>query len=213
MRWGVGGDELLGGYRRYLGKHYHAYFDRLPRWARRAALAVGERLPSDRHSPLLNLSRLAKGFLESAGLPFEERYRAYVQVFPLLELQQMLRSDGAPRPDMIAAAFRHAGGGDSLNRLLAVDAETQLPDDLLMLTDKMSMATSLECRVPLLDHELLELAASMPEAVKIRGMRLKHVLKEAGSGLLPRHILGGKKRGLGTPIGAVRNDDVAPPRQ
>ena len=207
---GVGGDELFGGYRRYLGNHYHAYFDRLPRWARRAALAVGERLPSDRHSPLLNLSRLAKGFLESAGLPFEERYRAYVQVFPLLELQQMLRSDGAPRPDMIAAAFRHAGGGDSLNRLLAVDAETQLPDDLLMLTDKMSMATSLECRVPLLDHELLDLAARMPEGVKTRGGRLKHAMKEAVSGLLPRDILERKKRGFGMPMGAWIKEDLAP---
>jgi asparagine synthase (glutamine-hydrolysing) len=207
---GVGGDELFGGYRRYLGNHYHAYFDRLPGWARRAALAVGERLPSDRHSPLLNLSRLTKGFLKSAGLPFEERYRSYVQVFSLQEMQRLLRLNGAARPDRIADAFRHAGGGDALNRMLAVDAETQLPDDLLMLTDKMSMATSLECRVPLLDHELVELAASMPEEMKIRGGRLKHVLKEAVSGLLPRDILERKKRGFGTPMGAWLKQDLAP---
>ena len=207
---GVGGDELFGGYRRYLGNHYQAYFDRLPGWARRAASAVGERLPSDRHSPLLNLSRLAKGFLESAGLPFEERYRAYVQVFPLQEVRQLLRLDGAAQPDMIEAAFRHAGGGDSLNRMLAVDAETMLPDDLLMLTDKMSMATSLECRVPLLDHELVELAARMPEGVKIRGGRLKHVMKEAVSNLLPRDILERKKRGFGTPMGAWLKGELAP---
>jgi len=207
---GVGGDELFGGYRRYLGNHYQAYFDRLPAWARRAASAVGERLPSDRHSPLLNLSRLAKGFLESAGLPFEERYRAYVQVFPLQEVQRLLRLDGAAQPDMIEAAFRHAGGGDSLNRMLAVDAETMLPDDLLMLTDRMSMATSLECRVPLLDHELVELAARMPEEVKIRGGRLKHAMKEAVSDLLPRDILERKKRGFGTPMGAWLKGELAP---
>jgi asparagine synthase (glutamine-hydrolysing) len=206
---GVGGDELFGGYRRYLGNHYQAYFDRLPAWARHAAAAVGGRLPSDRHSPLLNLSRLARGFLESAGLPFEERYRAYVQVFPAEEVQRLLRVNGAAGPDMIQAAFRHAGG-DSLNRMLAVDAETQLPDDLLMLTDKMSMATSLECRVPLLDHELVELAASMPEEVKIRGGRLKHVMKEAVSSLLPRDILERKKRGFGTPMGAWLKNDLAP---
>jgi asparagine synthase (glutamine-hydrolysing) len=207
---GVGGDELFGGYRRYLGNHYQAYFDRLPGWVRRAASAVGKRLPSDRHSPLLNLSRLAKGFLESAGLPFEARYRAYVQVFPLQEVQRLLRLNGVARPDMIADAFRHAGGGDALNRMLAVDAETQLPDDLLMLTDKMSMATSLECRVPLLDHELVELAARMPEEVKIRGGRLKHAMKEAVSNLLPRDILERKKRGFGTPMGAWLKDDLAP---
>jgi len=207
---GVGGDEVFGGYRRYLGNHYQAYFDRLPGWARRAASAVGERLPSDRHSPLLNLSRLAKGFLESAGLPFEERYRAYVQVFPLREVRRMLRLDGAARPDMIEAAFSHARGGDSLNRMLAVDAETMLPDDLLMLTDKMSMATSLECRVPLLDQELVELAARMPEEVKIRGGRLKHAMKEAVSDLLPRDILERKKRGFGTPMGAWLKEELAP---
>jgi asparagine synthase (glutamine-hydrolysing) len=207
---GVGGDELFGGYRRYLGNHYQVYFDRLPGWARQAASAIGERLPSDRHSPLLNLSRLAKGFLESAGLPLEERYRGYVQVFSLREVQRLLRRDGAAQPDMIAAAFRHASGADSLNRMLAVDAETMLPDDLLMLTDKMSMATSLECRVPLLDQELVDLAARMPEGVKIRGGRLKHVMKEAVSDLLPRDILERKKRGFGTPMGAWLKADLAP---
>jgi asparagine synthase (glutamine-hydrolysing) len=94
--------------------------------------------------------------------------------------------------------------------MLAVDAETQLPDDLLMLTDKMSMATSLECRVPLLDHELVELAASMPEDVKIRGGRLKHAMKAAVSDLLPRDILERKKRGFGTPMGAWLKQDLAP---
>jgi asparagine synthase (glutamine-hydrolysing) len=207
---GVGGDELFGGYRRYLGNHYQGYFDRMPGWARRVASAVGERLPSDRHSPLLNLSRLAKGFLESAGKPLEERYRAYVQVFPQEEAQRLLRFAGAVRPDMIEAAFSHARSGDSLNRMLAVDAETMLPDDLLMLTDKMSMATSLECRVPLLDHELVELAARMPEEVKIRGGRLKHAMKEAVSGLLPRDILERKKRGFGTPMGAWLKGELAP---
>src|SRR5882672_4607154 len=198
------------GYRRYLGNHYQAYLERLPGWARRAASALGERLPSDRHSPLLNFSRLAKGFLATAGMPFEERYRAYVQVFPAQETQRLLRLDGAAHADTISAAFGHAGGGDALNRMLAVDAETQLPDDLLMLTHKMSMATSLECRVPLLDHELVELAASMPEEVKIRGGRLKHILKEAVSGLLPRDILERKKRGFGTPMGAWLKGDLAP---
>ena len=207
---GVGGDELFGGYRRYLGNHYQAYFDRLPAWARRAASALGERLPSDRHSPLLNFSRLAKGFLATAGMPFEERYRAYLQVFTLQEVQRLLRFNSAAHPDTITAAFRNAGGADALNRMLTVDAETQLPDDLLMLTDKMSMATSLECRVPLLDHELVELAASIPEEVKIRGGRLKHVLKDAVSGLLPRDILERKKRGFGTPMGAWLKQDLAP---
>jgi asparagine synthase (glutamine-hydrolysing) len=94
--------------------------------------------------------------------------------------------------------------------MLAVDAETQLPDDLLLLTDKMSMAVSLECRVPLLDHELVELAARMPQEVKIRGGRLKHAMKEAVAHMLPRDILERRKRGFGTPMGAWLKQDLAP---
>lgn len=207
---GVGGDELFGGYRRYLGNHYQRQYERLPGWMRRAASKLGERLPSDRHSKLLNYSRLAKGFLATAELPFEERYRAYLQVFSLGEVQGLLRLNSTARADVITAAFLQAGGDDALNRMLVVDAETQLPDDLLMLTDKMTMATSLECRVPLLDHELVELAAGIPESVKLKGGRLKHILKEAVSGLLPRDILDRKKRGFGTPMGAWLKQDLAP---
>jgi asparagine synthase (glutamine-hydrolysing) len=85
-----------------------------------------------------------------------------------------------------------------------------LPDDLLLLTDKMTMATSLECRVPLLDHELVELCAAMPADVRMRGGELKHVMKRALSGVLPPAILNRRKRGFGTPMGAWLKRDLAP---
>ncbi len=207
---GVGGDELFGGYRRYLGSHYQAYFDRLPPMLRRAAAAIGQRLPSDRHSPLLNVARLAKGFLSSAGLPLDERYRSYVEVFSDDVAAELMRE---PRPgdsDALGRAFANAKSVDELNRMLAVDLDTQLPDDLLLLTDKMSMAVSLECRVPLLDQNLVELAARMPQGVKIRGGRLKHAMKAALQDVLPADILDRKKRGFGTPMGAWLKGDLAP---
>ncbi len=74
----------------------------------------------------------------------------------------------------------------------------------------MSMAVSLECRVPLLDHELVEMAASMPAAIKVKGGRLKHLMKEALSELLPGDILDRQKRGFGTPMGAWLKSDLAP---
>jgi asparagine synthase (glutamine-hydrolysing) len=207
---GVGGDELFGGYRRYLGSHYQRYLGWLPGAIRRLLAGAALRLPSDRHSPLLNVARLARGYLTTADLPFEQQYRSYVEVFPPAEIEQLLRANGFERFDAIDASFRFAAGDDDLNRMLIVDAETQLPDDLLLLTDKMSMAVSLECRVPLLDHDLVELAASLPESTKIKGGRLKHVMKEAMKDLLPADILNRKKRGFGTPMGAWMKSDLAP---
>jgi asparagine synthase (glutamine-hydrolysing) len=207
---GVGGDELFGGYRRYLGGHYQARFDRLPEGLRRTVLALGEALPSDRHSPLLDAMRLAKGFLASAGLPLEERYRSYVEVFGEEERAELLCDPVRVPIDPLDEAFREAASTDDLNRMLAVDAATQLPDDLLLLTDRMSMAVSLECRVPLLDHELVELAARIPERVKIRGGKLKHVMKLALQGILPPDILSRKKRGFGAPMGAWLKRELAP---
>ena len=207
---GVGGDELFGGYRRYLGHRYQRHFDHLPAWARRAAIAAADRLPADRHSALLNFSRYAKGFLAGAEQSFENRYRSYIQVFSTDMAHTLRQINGVTRWDALDAAFGRACSDDPLNRMLVVDTETQLPDDLLMLTDRMSMATSLECRVPLLDHELVELAARMPEGIKIRGGRLKHLLKRSLHDLLPQDILQRKKRGFGTPMGAWLKKDLAP---
>ncbi|MBL8333160.1 MAG: asparagine synthase (glutamine-hydrolyzing) [Rubrivivax sp.] len=199
---GVGGDELFGGYRRYLGGHYAQRFNALPAWARRVASAVATRLPADRHHKWLNVARLAKGFIASAEMDMDERYRSYLQVVSRAMLDELMLAPAAGRPDSLAAAFAAAGADDELNRMFAVDVETQLPDDLLMLTDKMSMAVSLECRVPLLDHELTELAASIPGGLKVKGGRLKHLMKSALADQLPDDILNRAKRGFGTPMGA-----------
>jgi asparagine synthase (glutamine-hydrolysing) len=207
---GVGGDELFGGYRRYLGSHYQAYFDRLPRWVRSALVYAARGLPSDRHSPLLNAARLAKAFLSAADQTFEERYRSYVQVFSPDARNELRQHDESRRWDALEAAFAASASTDGLNRMLSVDALTQLPDDLLLLTDKMSMAVSLECRVPLLDHELVELAARIPERLKLKGGELKHVMKAALRNVLPDDILHRKKRGFGTPMGAWLKRDLGP---
>ncbi|MBS0446973.1 MAG: asparagine synthase (glutamine-hydrolyzing) [Proteobacteria bacterium] len=207
---GVGGDELFGGYRRYLGGHYAQQLQRLPGWMRRGVAVAAEKLPADRHSGLLNTLRLAKGFIATAELDADERYRSYLQVLDRATAASLLRDPRAQAADPLLNAFREAGTQDELNRMFAVDAETQLPDDLLLLTDKMSMAVSLECRVPLLDHQLVELSAAMPAAIKVRGGRLKHVMKESLAGLLPPDILDRKKRGFGTPMGAWLKKELAP---
>ncbi|MCF8154377.1 MAG: asparagine synthase (glutamine-hydrolyzing) [Rhodoferax sp.] len=207
---GVGGDELFGGYRRYLGDHYARQYHQYPAWLRRSVASVARKLPADRHSGLLNALRLLKGFVASVDMSPDDRYRSYLQVMGRSEVAAMLLVPDFGAPDAMQAAFAGAGQQDALNRMFAVDSQTQLPDDLLMLTDKMSMAVSLECRVPLLDHDLVELAATIPAAMKVRGGRLKHILKESLVDLLPGDILNRKKRGFGTPMGAWLKKDLAP---
>ena len=205
---GVGGDEIFGGYTRYLGDHVHKRFAALPRWLQQIAVRTGRRLPADRHSPLLNMARYAKAFLAAADLPPEARYSAFLQVCARAEIDQLMKSPGE-FDDGIMMAFERANSHDPMNRLLVVDAATQLPDDLLMLTDRMTMATSLECRVPLLDHELVELAARIPAEAKIKDGELKHLMKRALSDVLPSEILHRKKRGFGMPMGAWLKRELA----
>jgi asparagine synthase (glutamine-hydrolysing) len=208
---GVGGDELFGGYHRYVDEYYRTRYRLIPRALRRGVLEpLARRLPSDRHSALLNKLRLARAFVLADALGFEDRYRRYLEVFGSAERTGLLLSGRAAADDCIARAFAAADSSDPLRRLMDVDLATQLPEDLLMLTDKMSMAVSLECRVPLLDQRLVRLAARLPGRLRIRGGELKHTLKRSLAGILPPEILSRGKRGFGAPIGAWFKAELAP---
>jgi len=208
---GVGGDELFGGYRRYLDHQYRQMYRIMPRWLRAHLVTpLARKLPADRHSSLMNVSRLMRSFLLADELSFEDRYQSFVEVFNRPASRRLLQGGETRGRGAIAAAFDHYSRGDALQRLQAVDITTQLPDDLLMLTDRMSMAVSLECRVPLLDQKLVELSARMPSSMKIHGFELKHVLKQALKGVLPDDILYRKKRGFGAPIGGWLKAELAP---
>jgi asparagine synthase (glutamine-hydrolysing) len=208
---GVGGDELFGGYNRYLGDYYVGRYQLVPAWMRNMVIApLVQIMPSDRHGRISSLARYARMFVASNDLPFEERYRSYVQVFGPGSLERLLKNGKAGRVDSLDEAFALATSGDALNRLMRVDLLTQMPNDLLMLTDKMTMAASIECRVPLLNHELVELAARIPASLRIEGNNLKALMKRALDGVLPRQILERKKRGFGAPLGAWLKRDLQP---
>jgi asparagine synthase (glutamine-hydrolysing) len=207
---GVGGDELFGGYRRYLGGYYDRYYDLVPRWLRRHVLSpLSRTLPSDRHSAGMNLLRLFRTYVGSHEASFEERYRAYVQVFDRLGVEALLQEPAPESLDALSAAFREMSDADPLSCMMGVDLLTQLPDDLLQLTDRMTMATSLECRVPFLDNTMVDLSLRMPSDLKIKGRGLKHVVKKALGDVLPREILERGKRGFGAPVGAWFRHDLA----
>jgi asparagine synthase (glutamine-hydrolysing) len=214
---GVGGDELFGGYRRYLGNSLIRYYNFLPGPVRKKWLpALLERIPQDRHSSWKDYARYAAAFVKSAELGPPARYMGYITLFAPQVQRELLQRGTADsgNPHIAAAALQEAFARctdqDGLNRILYADLKTSLPDDLLAMTDRMSMAASLECRAPLVDYELVELMARVPSSLKVRGFTMKYLMKKAVAPWLPREILERKKRGFGAPIGAWLRKDLQP---
>lgn len=112
-------------------------------------------------------------------------------------------------PRHIRELFNHVQGQPPLNRMLYVDTKTWLPDDLLVKADKISMANSLEVRVPLLDHKVLEFAANLPVDYKVRGFTTKYILKEAFARRIPEAILNRKKTGFPVPVESWIKNEMA----
>jgi asparagine synthase (glutamine-hydrolysing) len=209
---GVGGDELFAGYNRYLGEHYRGLYQKIPSWIRNPVLTqIAGRLPSGRQNRWLDLSRYARSFIMSADLPWDERYRHYLEIQRGAALNSMLL-DAPALPDGLDRVMAEQHVDDELLRLMRVDCETQMAEDLLLLTDKMTMANSLECRVPFLSRDLTELAARIPARQKCPGSQLKHLLKKALVRELPDGILNRKKRGFGAPVGAWFKESLLPLR-
>jgi asparagine synthase (glutamine-hydrolysing) len=212
---GVGGDELFGGYRRYLGDAIGGYYRRLPAVVRRRWLpALLARLPQDRHAAFDNYVRYASAFVRAADLSPADRYTSYVtlcspDVRAALRQRPGDASEAAVSPTL-ARYFERSAGTADLDRIFYVDLKTSLADDLLLLTDKASMAASIECRAPFIDHELVELTSRMPANLKVRGFTLKYLLKKAVAPWLPKEILTRKKRGFGAPVGSWLRRELEP---
>ena len=213
---GVGGDELFGGYRRYLGDGLRRYYQWLPRGVRQKWLpAMLARLPQDRHTGWKNYVRYANAFLKTAELDPVRRYMSYVTVFSPEVRAVMLREPAAGPSDghecfseVLAKYFERCHTADNLHQNIYVDLKTSLPDDLLALTDKMSMAASIECRAPFIDHELVELTSRIPSHFKVRRLTMKYLLKKVLEPWLPAEILRRRKRGFGAPVGAWLRGDL-----
>jgi asparagine synthase (glutamine-hydrolysing) len=195
---GEGGDELFAGYARYSGERLSPLFNVLPSSAKSLALAAAAKIP-----------RLRRQKLALFALCQSDEVTRLVNWFPLFnseaklellseDLRQLLA-----RYDVRQVFAEHLYRTDAkgpLNRMLYVDTKLWLPDDLLARGDKTSMAASLEARVPLLDHKLVEFAASLPESLKVKGFARKYLLKKVSRAWLPRQIVQRKKKGFPMPF-------------
>lgn len=204
---GVGGDELFGGYRRYLNVQMNKYLKIMPLWFRRHILKkVVNSLPVDRNNTLLNYFRLAKAYLNTADLVLQQQYEQYTSVFDD-DFRQQIALESQSVPNYYERYFEECDSPDILDKIMYFDLKTSLPDQLLMLSDKMSMATSVEARVPFLDHRVVEYAARIPSQLKLKGFKLRHIQKKIFENRFPGYVFQQKKKGFGAPVGTwIRNE-------
>ena len=196
---GDGGDELFGGYDRYFPHPRVIAFDRYsPRALRGVARVAAATLPHGTRG---------KNFLRHVARDSRGRYLDSIRFFSADEKPALLTADVRARltsvdPETrLAAHFTRYGRLPWSSQMMRFDAETYLPEDILTKVDRMSMAHSIESRVPLLDNDVIAFASSLPAAYKIKGERRKHVLKEVAASLLPADILNRRKQGFGVPLG------------
>ena len=195
---GDGGDELFGGYDRYLPHPRVAAFDRLA--------VPGARTAAGLLWPVLPHGTRGKNFLRHVARGPEGRYLDSLVMFKADEREALYSGDirAAVVTDAEARLSEHFDRFDRLpheSRMMRFDFETYLPEDVLTKVDRMSMAHSIETRVPLLDNRVIDFAAALPASFKIRDGRRKHVLKQALQSLLPDSILARRKQGFGIPLG------------
>ncbi len=209
---GDGGDESFGGYRRYIGNDLARRLELVPRGAAQVAewalMRIGTGDAQDnRRARLMRLS-------QALQLDRAERYARWIACFDSGARSRLYTADfkehivGTHTESVIRDAYDASDAPTLIERLLDVDTQTYLPDQLLVKMDIASMAYSLEVRSPLLDHALMELAASAPLAEKVSGGRGKRLLKDAVRSWLPGIPLDRPKQGFTMPIAEWLRSDL-----
>jgi asparagine synthase (glutamine-hydrolysing) len=205
---GDGGDELFAGYRMYLGEYWAKPYTRIPNVLRDRLIAplVGS-LPDARDKPGLELVRRAKKFLRGMSLSFPERFCGWREIFSFSTRQKLLRNP--PEGNLYLQSIRKSVKDkkrlfleDEINLMLYLDVKGLLPGDMLTKVDRMSMANSLEVRVPFLDHTLVEYVFSLEGSTKLGAWKGKRILTETFKDLLPPLLHNRPKWGFEMPIGA-----------
>ena len=190
---GEGADELFGGYTIYREPLSLAPFDKLPGGLRRLAGKVSELIPEGTRG---------KSLLHRGSLPLEQRYYGNARSFSDAQLRSVLREF---RPewthqDVTAPIYDRSAGWDPVTRMQHLDLFTWLRGDILVKADKVTMANSLELRVPFLDTEVFRVAEQIPLEQKITKETTKYALRQALEGIVPGHVLHRAKLGFPVPL-------------
>jgi len=194
---GDGGDELFAGYDKYVVEQRERKRWSLTAPARGLLGAIGRTMPHGMRG---------RNFLHHIALTGAERYLDAGTFFRRDDMKQLFRPEvyelfAQYEPWRAKAAYLESGNGHWLSNLQGLDIKNYLPLDILTKVDRMSMAHSIETRVPLLDHKLVEFAATIPPEMNLQGGTTKYVLKRAMRGILPESIIDRPKRGFAVPLG------------
>ena len=202
---GEGGDELFGGYYTYAAD----LLAERAGWTAPLLRPFVERLPSS--SARASFDYKAKRFVRAAHLSALERHHGWKEIFsPDARAELTGRSSGFDPVDLLRARFAETGEAELLARLQDVDLGSYLVDDLLVKTDRASMAHSLEARVPFLDPMVTNFAFSLPSRHKVRGLRKKVLLRKAAEPHVPPQLLRRRKRGFSIPAAAWLRGELEP---
>lgn len=203
---GEGGDELFAGYARYVGNRYEKLFRPLPAFAGKFIRRGADLLPGMR-----------RGKIALGALTQSDEATRLANWFPMFSddfkddlMSKSLRTFDCPSSIYFKQELERCDATHSLDRMLHTDCNLWLPDYLLLRGDKLTMANSLEARVPLLDHHLVEFAAALPPEYKLNGTNRKHLLKRVASRYLPDEIVYRRKQGFPIPIDTWLRNEAKP---
>lgn len=207
---GEGGDEAFAGYSNYRNL---VWLERIKKalgptraLASRASKLVNEVVRSKRAAKYISLidQQLESSYYSRTSSPFN--FFNSASDFWSREFSRILNKEASVGP--VRSFFENAGSCDVLEKMLYVDTKSWLPDDLLIKADKMTMANSIELRVPFLDHKVLEFAAALPSNFKLRRFTTKYLLKKALSSHVPKEILNRRKAGFPVPYESWLRTDL-----
>lgn len=208
---GEGGDEAFGGYQVYRNllwlERLKSFLGPLGGGLSRSSLALNHFLQSDRiakYAPLMAVP--FESYYYSGTSNSRNFFNQHFGTFYSKEFAPLVSRELSA--DVVKKYLAGGSISDTVNRMLYVDTKTWLPDDLLLKADKMTMANSIELRVPFLDHKVLEFAASLPGSYKVRGFTTKYILKKLLNGRVPQEILERKKVGFPVPYNSWLRTDL-----
>ncbi|MGC8660854.1 MAG: asparagine synthetase B family protein, partial [Desulfomonilaceae bacterium] len=199
---GDGGDELFGGYERYLARRYQTIYDRIPEIVRDKFIEpIFSKTKANTKYYGFSLTKKLKLFFDASARLRRDRLAVTPQTFTRDEVRSLLGSNYYPELDPAVEESEKWVGLDPITAMMFTDLHTYLAEDILTKVDRMSMAHALEVRNPFLDYRLVEFACTLPVEFKIRGRVTKKILKDSAKGLIPDTIIWRSKQGFQIPIG------------